>query len=94
MYEGVFKAELELWLSVSNTGFLMQSEEEEEDDEEQPLNLEWPDTTRKQVMYLFIFPIVFPLWLTLPDVRRNVRNSSRIPILFTDSKLSKAYLEY
>ncbi|XP_051561093.1 sodium/potassium/calcium exchanger 2-like isoform X2 [Myxocyprinus asiaticus] len=45
--------------------------EEEEDDEDQPLSLAWPETARKQATYLLIFPIVFPLWLTLPDVRRN-----------------------
>ncbi|KAM5170281.1 sodium/potassium/calcium exchanger 1 [Mantella aurantiaca] len=46
-------------------------EEEEEDEEEadEPLSLEWPDTKRKQITYLFLLPIVFPLWLTVPDVR-------------------------
>lgn len=46
--------------------------EEEEEDEDQPLSLAWPDTIRKQITYLLILPIVFPLWLTLPDVRREV----------------------
>lgn len=45
---------------------------EEEEDEDQPLSLAWPDTIRKQITYLLILPIVFPLWLTLPDVRREV----------------------
>ncbi|KAM9449852.1 sodium/potassium/calcium exchanger 2-like [Clarias gariepinus] len=67
-----------------NGTLAQQSEEEEEDDEEQPLNLEWPDTTRKQVMYLFIFPIVFPLWLTLPDVRRNT-SKKFFPVTFLGS---------
>ncbi|XP_073474417.1 sodium/potassium/calcium exchanger 1 isoform X2 [Aquarana catesbeiana] len=46
-------------------------DDEEEDDEEadEPLSLEWPDTKRKQITYLFLLPIVFPLWLTVPDVR-------------------------
>ncbi|RXN18521.1 sodium potassium calcium exchanger 2-like protein [Labeo rohita] len=48
------------------------AEGEEEEDEDQPLSLAWPDTPRKQATYLFIFPIVFPLWLSLPDVRREV----------------------
>ncbi|KAM6950337.1 sodium/potassium/calcium exchanger 2-like [Lycodopsis pacificus] len=43
---------------------------EEEEDENEPLSLEWPETRRKQATYLFLLPIVFPLWLTLPDVRR------------------------
>ncbi|XP_061465497.1 sodium/potassium/calcium exchanger 2 [Rhineura floridana] len=45
--------------------------EEEEEDDDQPLNLAWPDTPRKQLTYLIIFPIVFPLWITLPDVRNH-----------------------
>ncbi|XP_071361519.1 sodium/potassium/calcium exchanger 2-like [Trachinotus anak] len=46
-------------------------EGEEEEDEDQPLSLAWPDTTRKRITYLAILPIVFPLWLSLPDVRRE-----------------------
>ncbi|XP_048471726.1 sodium/potassium/calcium exchanger 1 [Rhincodon typus] len=46
-----------------------EEEEEEETNEEEPLSLEWPDTRRKQVTYLCLLPIVFPLWLTVPDVR-------------------------
>uniref|UniRef100_G1KU78 Solute carrier family 24 member 2 n=1 Tax=Anolis carolinensis TaxID=28377 RepID=G1KU78_ANOCA len=44
--------------------------DEGDEDEEQPLSLAWPDTPRKQLTYLFILPIVFPLWATLPDVRK------------------------
>ncbi|KAL4641977.1 sodium/potassium/calcium exchanger 1-like isoform X2 [Arapaima gigas] len=44
-------------------------DEEDENETEEPLSLEWPDTHRKQATYLFLLPIVFPLWLTLPDVR-------------------------
>ncbi|XP_077451455.1 sodium/potassium/calcium exchanger 1 isoform X2 [Stigmatopora argus] len=44
---------------------------EDEDDEEEPLSLEWPETPRKQVTYLFLLPIVFPLWLSVPDVRKQ-----------------------
>ncbi|XP_070787292.1 sodium/potassium/calcium exchanger 1-like [Enoplosus armatus] len=46
-----------------------EGENEEEEEENEPLSLEWPDTRRKQATYLFLLPIVFPLWLTLPDVR-------------------------
>nr|XP_019581151.1 PREDICTED: sodium/potassium/calcium exchanger 1 isoform X2 [Rhinolophus sinicus] len=45
-------------------------EEEEEEENEQPLSLEWPETRQKQAIYLFLLPIAFPLWLTVPDVRR------------------------
>ncbi|XP_075415041.1 sodium/potassium/calcium exchanger 2 isoform X2 [Tenrec ecaudatus] len=41
---------------------------EEEDD--QPLSLAWPTNPRKQVTFLIVLPIVFPLWITLPDVRK------------------------
>ncbi|KAF4118974.1 sodium/potassium/calcium exchanger 2-like isoform X2 [Onychostoma macrolepis] len=58
--------------------------EEEEEDEDQPLSLAWPDTPRKQVTYLLIFPIVFPLWLSLPDVRRDT-SKKFFPITFLGS---------
>ncbi|KAG7522545.1 sodium/potassium/calcium exchanger 1 [Solea senegalensis] len=48
-----------------------QEEEEEDEEEEEPLSLEWPDTRQKQATYLFLLPIVFPLWLTVPDVRNQ-----------------------
>lgn len=51
-------------------------EEEEEEEKEEPLSLEWPDTPRKQVTYLILLPIVFPLWLTVPDVRNQVRDAA------------------
>ncbi|XP_065727726.1 sodium/potassium/calcium exchanger 1 isoform X1 [Phocoena phocoena] len=47
-----------------------EEEQEEEEEEEEPLSLEWPETRQKQAIYLFLLPIVFPLWLTVPDVRR------------------------
>lgn len=50
---------------------MFQAEEEEEED--QPLSLSWPESTRKRLTYLLIIPIVLPLWLTLPDVRKPVR---------------------
>ncbi|CAK6979399.1 sodium/potassium/calcium exchanger 2-like [Scomber scombrus] len=45
------------------------AEDEEEDD--QPLSLSWPETCRKRCTYLLIMPVVLPLWLTLPDVRKQ-----------------------
>ncbi|XP_077443349.1 sodium/potassium/calcium exchanger 1-like isoform X2 [Stigmatopora argus] len=44
-------------------------EEEEEGEENEPLTLDWPSSRRKQLTYLLLLPVVFPLWLTLPDVR-------------------------
>ncbi|KAL2088332.1 hypothetical protein ACEWY4_015231 [Coilia grayii] len=54
--------------------------EKEEEEKDEPLSLDWPDTQRKQATYLFLLPIVFPLWLTIPDVRRPV--SICPPLLF------------
>ncbi|KAL7988663.1 hypothetical protein Chor_007582, partial [Crotalus horridus] len=52
--------------------------EEEDDDDSQPLSLAWPDTPRKQFTYLIILPVVFPLWVTLPDVRNPSSKSEEI----------------
>nr|XP_002730744.2 PREDICTED: sodium/potassium/calcium exchanger 1-like [Saccoglossus kowalevskii] len=43
---------------------------DEEDEEEEPLDLSWPKTNKKRITYLVLAPIVIPLWLMLPDVRR------------------------
>ncbi|KAM3589950.1 uncharacterized protein V6R79_000419 [Siganus canaliculatus] len=44
---------------------------EDEEEEDQPLSLSWPESNRKRFTYLLIIPIVLPLWLTLPDVRKQ-----------------------
>nr|XP_004662610.1 sodium/potassium/calcium exchanger 1 isoform X3 [Jaculus jaculus] len=46
-------------------------DEDEDEEREEPLSLEWPESRQKQAIYLFLLPIVFPLWLTVPDVRRQ-----------------------
>uniref|UniRef100_A0A4W5QDA1 Solute carrier family 24 member 2 n=1 Tax=Hucho hucho TaxID=62062 RepID=A0A4W5QDA1_9TELE len=60
-----------------------EGEAADEEDEDQPLSLSWPDTMRKRFTYLLIMPIIFPLWLTLPDVRKPV--SKFFPISFLGS---------
>ncbi|XP_065497969.1 sodium/potassium/calcium exchanger 1 [Caloenas nicobarica] len=63
--------------SDSNTSSDSSSESEEDSDDDsadddendEPLSLAWPETRKKQAIYLFLFPIVFPLWSTMPDVR-------------------------
>ncbi|NXS45983.1 NCKX1 protein, partial [Balaeniceps rex] len=63
--------------SDSDTSESSSSESEEDSDDDstdddendEPLSLEWPETRKKQAIYLFLFPIVFPLWSTMPDVR-------------------------
>ncbi|CAG5928867.1 unnamed protein product [Menidia menidia] len=70
-----------------------QGGEDDDDDENQPLSLAWPDTPRKQITYLVILPIVFPLWLTLPDVRRE--SAERFfPIAFIGSICWIAFFSY
>ncbi|XP_075892295.1 sodium/potassium/calcium exchanger 2-like [Nelusetta ayraudi] len=41
-----------------------------EEDDKEPLSLTWPESRRKQATYLLLLPVVIPLWLTLPDVRK------------------------
>ncbi|NXL02603.1 NCKX1 protein, partial [Mesembrinibis cayennensis] len=55
----------------SSSGSEEDSNDDSTDDDEndEPLSLEWPETRKKQAIYLFLFPIVFPLWSTMPDVR-------------------------
>ncbi|KAM4603889.1 sodium/potassium/calcium exchanger 2-like [Polymixia lowei] len=68
-------------------------EGEEEEDEDQPLSLAWPDTNRKRITYLLILPIVFPLWLTLPDVRRE--SATRFfPVTFIGAICWIAFFSY
>uniref|UniRef100_A0A7E4URM1 Na_Ca_ex domain-containing protein n=1 Tax=Panagrellus redivivus TaxID=6233 RepID=A0A7E4URM1_PANRE len=42
-----------------------------EEEEDQPLDMTWPEKWNKQIVYLFLSPILFPLWVTLPDVRKE-----------------------
>ncbi|NWV29127.1 NCKX2 protein, partial [Origma solitaria] len=64
-----------------------------EEDEEQPLSLAWPETPRKQVTYLIVLPIVFPLWATLPDVRKPTSRKF-FPITFFGSISWIAFFSY
>ncbi|KAG7333241.1 hypothetical protein KOW79_003376 [Hemibagrus wyckioides] len=73
-------------------------DDQEDDDEdgeenEEPLSLEWPDTRRKQATYLFLLPIVFPLWLTVPDVR-NPESKKYFVITFLGSIVWIAIFSY
>ncbi|XP_065225151.1 sodium/potassium/calcium exchanger Nckx30C [Planococcus citri] len=42
---------------------------EEEESSDEPLDISWPGSTKRRILYVFTFPIIFPLWLTLPDPR-------------------------
>ncbi|XP_043256939.1 sodium/potassium/calcium exchanger Nckx30C isoform X4 [Colletes gigas] len=41
----------------------------EEDEPPEALNMGWPSSPRKRLSYILVAPILFPLWLTLPDTR-------------------------
>uniref|UniRef100_A0A671MML4 Sodium/potassium/calcium exchanger 1 n=1 Tax=Sinocyclocheilus anshuiensis TaxID=1608454 RepID=A0A671MML4_9TELE len=65
----------------------------EEGENDEPLSLEWPETRRKQATYLFLLPIVFPLWLTVPDVR-NPASKKFFVITFLGSIVWIAIFSY
>ncbi|GAB0091293.1 Sodium/potassium/calcium exchanger Nckx30C [Sergentomyia squamirostris] len=39
------------------------------EEEPEALSMSWPSTGKKRITYLLVAPILFPLWLTLPDTR-------------------------
>lgn len=43
--------------------------EDGEADEPEALDMSWPSEGRKRITYILLAPILFPLWLTLPDTR-------------------------
>ncbi|XP_036964471.1 sodium/potassium/calcium exchanger 1-like isoform X3 [Acanthopagrus latus] len=70
-----------------------EEEEEEKEAEDEPLSLEWPDTQRKQATYLFLLPIILPLWLTVPDVR-NQKSRKFFVVTFLGSIMWIAIFSY
>ncbi|XP_060892954.1 sodium/potassium/calcium exchanger 1-like [Labrus mixtus] len=68
-------------------------EEEEKGTTDRPLSLNWPDTLLKQATYLLLLPIIFPLWLTVPDVR-NQKSRRLVVITFLGSILWIAVFSY
>ncbi|KAH0545747.1 Sodium/potassium/calcium exchanger Nckx30C [Cotesia glomerata] len=41
----------------------------EEDEPPEALDMTWPTSPKKRLTYILVAPILFPLWLTLPDTR-------------------------
>ncbi|RCN40520.1 K+-dependent Na+/Ca+ exchanger family protein [Ancylostoma caninum] len=64
-----------------------------EEEEEQPLNMEWPDKFTKQVTYLCLAPVLIPMWVTIPDVRRPT-SRKWYPVTFVNSILWIAFFSY
>lgn len=53
----------------------------------------WPDTTKKRITYLLVAPILFPLWITLPDTR-TPRGKKYYPVTFIGSIMWIAAYSY
>lgn len=43
--------------------------DEEAGTSQEAMDMAWPSGARKRITYVLLAPIVFPLWLTLPDTR-------------------------
>ncbi|GAB5370470.1 hypothetical protein AAMO2058_001496000 [Amorphochlora amoebiformis] len=46
-------------------------EEEECSSDEEPMDLTFPNTMYKQILYVILAPLTYPLYYTIPDVRRH-----------------------
>uniref|UniRef100_A0AAY5EKG8 Sodium/calcium exchanger membrane region domain-containing protein n=1 Tax=Electrophorus electricus TaxID=8005 RepID=A0AAY5EKG8_ELEEL len=79
-----FLCSCEQRVSLSPAMFPLSKQGDDEDEEDQPLSLSWPESGRKRFTYLFLLPIVFPLWITLPDVRKPT-SKKFFPITFLGS---------
>ncbi|CAD5225345.1 unnamed protein product [Bursaphelenchus okinawaensis] len=44
-----------------------------EDEIEKPVDISWPTTNRKRLVYIMLIPIMIPLYITLPDVKKPGR---------------------
>jgi solute carrier family 24 (sodium/potassium/calcium exchanger), member 2 len=69
------------------------SQETELDDEPEPIDMSWPKTGRKRLTYLLVAPIIFPLWLTLPDTRAP-KGKKYYPVTFIGSIVWIAIYSY
>ncbi|CAB3229104.1 unnamed protein product [Arctia plantaginis] len=63
------------------------------EDDTTPLDMSWPSGFRKRLTYLLVAPIVFPLWITLPDTR-TPRGKGLFPITFIGSIVWIAFFSY
>ncbi|KAF9416199.1 hypothetical protein HW555_006358 [Spodoptera exigua] len=63
------------------------------EDDTTPLDMSWPSGFRKRVTYLLVAPIVFPLWMTLPDTR-TPKGKRFFPVTFIGSIVWIAFFSY
>lgn len=64
-----------------------------EEEAERPLDMSWPRSCHKQMLYVFLLPILFPLWVTMADVRRPEKRKY-FPLTFGLSILWIAAFSY
>lgn len=65
------------WISISPS-------QVPDEDEPEALSMAWPSGTKDRITYLLVAPIIFPLWLTLPDTR-TPRGKRFFPVTFIGS---------
>ncbi|CAH0724214.1 unnamed protein product, partial [Brenthis ino] len=63
------------------------------EDDTTPLDMSWPSGFRKRITYLLVAPIIFPLWMTLPDTR-TPRGKKLFPVTFIGSIVWIAFFSY
>ncbi|XP_045471305.1 sodium/potassium/calcium exchanger Nckx30C isoform X3 [Harmonia axyridis] len=66
---------------------------EPEEEPPEAMDMGWPSSAKKRISYVILAPIVFPLWLTLPDTR-SPRGKKWFPITFIGSILWIAAYSY
>ncbi|VDP03359.1 unnamed protein product [Heligmosomoides polygyrus] len=55
--------------------------------------MEWPDKFTKQITYICLAPVLIPMWVTIPDVRRQT-SRKWYPVTFVNSILWIAFFSY
>lgn len=74
---GVYNIE---WKKLENLMYSYFESKGEEDEPPEALDMGWPSGTRKRLTYILVAPIIFPLWLTLPDTRTPRGKSIFLPL--------------
>ncbi|GMT28202.1 hypothetical protein PFISCL1PPCAC_19499, partial [Pristionchus fissidentatus] len=64
-----------------------------EEEEEKPLDMEWPDEPMKRLTYIVLAPLLIPMWVTIPDVRKEGYRKY-FPATFIISILWIAFFSY
>ncbi|KAG1649722.1 Sodium/potassium/calcium exchanger Nckx30C [Nymphon striatum] len=77
----------------TSTGTESQPSVSKVEEVDEPLDMSWPDSCRKRVSYVLVAPIIIPLWLTLPDTRRQEKQKW-FPLTFIGSILWIAVFSY